>query len=311
MTNDHGQITFSAEEPARLDAWLAGARTELSRSRWQELIKDGRVTVNGIARKPNYSLRTNDVIAWEIPPVEPTELKPEPMNLDVMYEDSDLIVINKPPGLVIHPAPGHSTGTLVHGLLAHCDDLAGIGGKERPGIVHRLDRDTSGCLLVAKTQESLNALAKQFKDRIVKKEYVALVWGKPSPAKGTIKTLIARDPNHRQKMSANVKTGRDAVSHYEVVHSYKEMSFVRIRIETGRTHQIRVHMAHLHHAVVGDAMYGRSRKSDVGELIKRQMLHAERITFVHPRTGDTLEFNAPLPADFRTLLAALREAQPR
>ena len=180
MTNDKGQLTIGENESSRLDAFLATKLPELSRSRWQELIKDGRVTVNGEMRKPNYSLRENDVIAWDIPPPEPSELKPENIPLDVLFEDSDIIVINKPPGLVVHPAPGHSAGTLVHGLLFHCDDLAGIGGEERPGIVHRLDRDTSGCLIVAKTESALNELARQFKERDVKKEYVALVWGNPA-----------------------------------------------------------------------------------------------------------------------------------
>lgn len=305
MNPDGTTLRFSGEAFARLDAFLASNVPELSRSRWQDLIKTGSVTVNGSARKANYSLRANDLVSWTIPPMEPTELKAENIPLDVLFEDSDLLVINKPAGLVVHPAPGHSTGTLVHGLLFHCDDLAGIGGEERPGIVHRLDRDTSGCLLVAKTEQALNALAKQFKDRIVKKEYVALVWGKPSPPRGTIKTLIGRDPHHRKKMSVKVSSGRESVTHYEVVQSWDDISFVRLRIETGRTHQIRVHMTHLLHPVVGDALYGRSRKHELGDLIVRQMLHAERISFTHPRTGAELEFNAPLPTDFRALLAAL------
>lgn len=307
MAENTGQIAVSDVGSQRLDAFLAAYDPSRSRSRWQDLIREGRVTVNGTARKPNYTLREGDVIAWEIPPPEPAGLEPEDIPLDILYEDADLLVINKPPGLVVHPAPGHSSGTLVHGLLFHCDDLAGIGGEERPGIVHRLDRDTSGCLLVAKTEQALHALARQFKNRDVKKEYVALVWGRPVPARGTIRTLIGRDPHHRQKMSAKVATGREAVTHFELVQPFGEMSFVRVRIETGRTHQIRVHLAHIHHPVVGDAMYGRARQHELRDLITRQMLHAERITFVHPRTGAELEFTAPLPADFRALLGALRE----
>lgn len=309
MSENKGQMTCAA--PAqRLDAFLAARRPDLSRARWQQLIRDGRVTVNGAARKPNHALHAGDRIAWEIPPAEPAELQPEEMPLDVLFEDADLIVINKPAGLVVHPAPGHSTGTLVHGLLFHCDDLTGIGGEERPGIVHRLDRDTSGCLVVAKNEQAHRALVAQFKARDVRKEYVALVWGRPVPAQGTVRTLIGRDPHHRQKMSAKVRAGREAVTHYEVVQAFADMSFVRVKIETGRTHQIRVHMAHLRHPVVGDTMYGRARQHPLAGLIVRQMLHAERIAFTHPRTGLELEFTAPLPPDFRALLAALRGAAP-
>ena len=300
-------LRYSISSPSRLDAFLATAAPEFSRSRWQDLIREGHVTVNGKTVKPNHTLRTGDTIDWTLPPTAPTELVPEDLKLDVLFEDADLIVLNKPPGLVVHPAPGHSTGTLVHGLLHHCDDLAGIGGEERPGIVHRLDRDTSGCLVVAKTEPALNALAAQFKDRDVKKEYVALVWGTPSPRTGTVRTLIARDPHHRQRMSAKVKAGREAVSHYEVLETWDDLAFVRIRIETGRTHQIRVHMAHLHHPVAGDALYGRAHPHHaLTPLLVRQMLHAERIAFRHPTTGQDLAFAAPLPPDFRAVLTALR-----
>lgn len=305
MTAPAQTLTFSGA-PCRLDAWLAASVPALSRSRWQALVKEGQVTVNGQPRKANHTLHEGDVVGWTIPPPEPSELQPEDMKLDVLFEDADLLVINKPAGLVVHPAPGHRTGTLVHGLLHHCDDLAGIGGEERPGIVHRLDRDTSGCLLVAKTQSALNDLARQFKDRGVRKEYVALVWGRPSPPAGTVRTLIGRDPRNRQKMSSAVTTGREAITHYETVHAYPDMTLVHVRIETGRTHQIRVHMAHLRHPVVGDAMYGRARVHPLKELFTRQMLHAARITFTHPRTGAALEFEAPLPPDFRALLTALR-----
>jgi len=310
MTEENGQIVFTEAESQRLDLFLAAHLPDLSRARWQQLIKDGLVTVTGQARKPNYSLRAEDRIDWRVPPPAPTELVPEDVPFEVLFEDEDLIVINKPAGLVVHPAPGHSSGTLVHGLLYHCDDLTGIGGEERPGIVHRLDRDTSGCLVVAKNDAAHKDLVRQFKERDVKKEYIALVWGRPEPARGTVRTLIGRDPHHRQKMSARVRSGREAVSHYEVVQTFGDISYVRVKIETGRTHQIRVHMAHLRNPVVGDTMYGRARQHPLNELISRQMLHAERIAFDHPRTGLELEFIAPLPADFRALLAALREANP-
>lgn len=300
-----GSRRYEGAGRERLDAWLAGAEPSLSRARWQQLIRDERVLVNGKAVKPNESLHAGDEIRWELPPPAPTNLEGEAMHLDILFEDADLIVINKPPGLVVHPAPGHATGTLVHGLLHHCEDLSGIGGEERPGIVHRLDRDTSGCLIVAKTEAAMAELARQFKDREVKKEYTALVWGRPIPAQGTVRTTIGRDPRHRQKMCADVKHGRDAVTHYETVTLFPDMTLMRLRIETGRTHQIRVHMAHLHHPVVGDRVYGRARKHEHEDLIVRQMLHAGRVSFTHPKSHKLMIFEAPLPADFAALMSAM------
>jgi 23S rRNA pseudouridine1911/1915/1917 synthase len=296
------------EAGRRLDAWLAARRPELSRARWQDLIKDGHVLVNDAPRKANYAVRGGDAVAFEVPAARPTALAAEDIPLDVLYEDGDLLVINKPPGLVVHPAPGHDAGTLVNALLHRCKDLAGIGGERRPGIVHRLDRDTSGALVVAKNEAAMAHLAAQFKNRSVAKEYVALVQGAVARKSGRIATLIGRSPRDRKKMSARVTRGRDAVSNYEVVEQFESAALVRVRIETGRTHQIRVHMAHLGHPVLGDEAYGRARTHDSIPSLPRQMLHAERIAFRHPRTGVDLRIEAPWPEDFRTAVEALRSS---
>ena len=297
----HHSLVFSGPS-TRLDHWLAARLPDLSRARWQELIKEGHVRVNGQPKKPHYELRENDVVDYEIPPPQPTELVAQDIPLTILFEDSDILVLNKPPGLVVHPAPGHSDGTLVNALLHHCKDLQGIGGEQRPGIVHRLDRDTSGVLVIAKNETAMKRLAAQFKSREVRKQYAALVWGCPAPESGTIRTMIGRNPHDRKKMSAKPTSGRPAVTHYETVRKFPEASFLRIRIETGRTHQIRVHMAHIGHPVIGDTQYGRARKTNRPIHAARQMLHAEQLAFAHPITGKTLEFTAPIPGDMQTLL---------
>ena len=289
----------------RLDIWLHTRIPAHSRARWQELIKSGKVRVNGAEKKTRYLLREGDVIEFEIPPPRPVELVPEDKPLDILYEDKDLLVLNKPPGLVVHPAPGHDDGTLVNALLFHCHDLAGIGGELRPGIVHRLDKDTSGLLIVAKNETAMAALAAQFKSHRVRKEYLALVWGQPVPAAGTVDTLIGRSLRDRKKMSTHTAAGRQAITHYETLHNYADVSLLRLRIETGRTHQIRVHMTHLGHPIVGDTQYGRARKNRLPAAASRQMLHAERIAFEHPRTGKAMEFTAPIPGDMQALIEAL------
>lgn len=294
----------------RLDAVLARVRPELSRARWQEEIKADRVTVNGKPGRCKMPVKPGDRIEWHLPPPEPTGLQPEDIPLDVLYEDPDMIVINKPPGLVVHPAPGHPAGTLVNALLHHCPDLHGIGGELRPGLVHRLDRDTSGVMVVAKNDGAMVALARQFKDRRTQKEYLALVWGCPRDRAGIIHTRIARSEHDRKKMAAyplqpseGEPRGKEAISRYEVLETIGPVSLVRVRIETGRTHQIRVHMAHLRHPVVGDLVYGGARK----ELpARRQMLHAERLSLVHPRTAQSMTFVAPMPGDFRELISRLK-----
>lgn len=296
-----------AEKPeARLDAWLAEAVPEHSRSRWQSLIKDGLVTVNGAPCKANQKLRAGDRVEWTVPEPVAAEPQAEEIPLNILYEDRDLIVINKPAGLVVHPAAGNETGTLVNALLHHCADLAGIGGEKRPGIVHRLDKDTSGVMVVAKNQKAMNSLSAQFKERDTQKEYVTVVKGVPFPPRGTVETTIGRHPVHRKKMAVNVRGGREAVSHYETVEAFTDAALLRVKIETGRTHQIRVHMAHIKHPVIGDEVYGR------GFRIKapRQMLHAAKLSLIHPKTRKRLTFEAPLPADMEMLLGCLRAVRP-
>jgi len=300
----------------RLDIWLThqaiACQTGVSsRARIQALIHDGHVTVNGQMAKEHHKIRPGDIVRLVIPPPVATALIPEAIPLDILYEDADLLVINKPAGLVVHPAAGHSSGTLVNALLHHCGNLAAIGGEQRPGIVHRLDRDTSGIMVVAKSDRALAGLMNQFKQRTIHKNYVALVWGQPNPARGTIETLIGRHRVDRKKMSVQPKTGRRAVTHYKLMERFGDVSLLRIGLETGRTHQIRVHMAHCGHAIVGDAQYGKRSVRPLPASVGRQMLHAETLAFTHPVTGKPLSFTAPWPADLNTLVAALRKPEPQ
>jgi 23S rRNA pseudouridine1911/1915/1917 synthase len=297
----------SDEAKMRLDVWLTHRHPDLSRARWQDLIKAGHVQVGGISRKPTYSITVGDNITAYIPPPEQIELIAEDLGLVILFEDADMIVINKPPGLVVHPAPGHASGTLVNALLHHCQDLAGVGGEKRPGIVHRLDQDTSGVLVAAKNDTAMMNLAAQFKNRSTRKEYIAVVWGTPVPAKGTIRTTIGRDPVNRKKMSTRSTIGREAVSHYDVMQSWEQVSLVKIRIETGRTHQIRVHLAHIKHPVVGDSVYGRKRPPELPALVTRQLLHAWKLSLAHPRTGKPMTLEAPWPDDLNGMIRALEK----
>lgn len=299
--------TETVVTPTRLDRWLAGQDAEVSRARWQELIRSGAVTVNGRACRPNQAVRPGDCIEAVIPPPAPVEVAAEAIPLSVVYEDESLIVIDKPPGMVVHPAPGHAGGTLVNALLHHVRDLKGIGNELRPGIVHRLDRDTSGLLVAAKDERTMVRLARQFKSREVGKEYLALAWGRPRPPQGTVRTTIGRDPRNRKKMSTRSPRGREAVTHYETVETFSTCSLLRVRIETGRTHQIRVHLAHLGHPVVGDAVYGRGGKPRLPVPAERQMLHAAQLRFTHPATGLPLDLASPLPPDFEAVVSALRQ----
>lgn len=291
-------------EGSRLDAWLAGAVPGRSRARWQDLIRKHHVTVDGQPCRPRTRLRGGERVAYVIPPAEPVLLEPEPIQLDILFEDRELIAVNKPAGLVVHPAPGHARGTLVHALLYHCGDLTGVGGELRPGIVHRLDKDTSGVLVAAKTEHSLLGLADQFKNRSVRKQYVALVAGIPSPASGTIETLISRSEHHRKKMDVHPTRGKPAITHYSVESPFPGASLVRLRIETGRTHQIRVHLAHLGHPVLGDPLYG-VRRRGLEPRPARQMLHAESLSLRHPTSDAPLVFLAPWPDDFVKTLQTL------
>lgn len=290
----------------RLDVWLSQIETGLSRARIQDLIRTGNIIVNGKPAKPSLSLQPGQEIGITVPPPVDVELKPEAIPLAVLFEDADLIVLNKPAGLVVHPAAGHASGTLVNALLAHCGDLAGIGGEKRPGIVHRLDRDTTGVMVVAKNETSMRALVNQFRHRQVTKEYLALVWGHPNPPAGRTETLIGRNPNDRKKMCTRPTTGRPAITNYETAETFTDTALLRVRIETGRTHQIRVHMAFLGHPIIGDPHYGRPRRDLLpAPLPARQMLHAARLRFTHPSTGKDVVFEAPLPQDMRELLDLL------
>lgn len=302
---------------SRLDVFLASQITDLTRNRAQELIRAGMVRVNDCSDlKTSYRLKTGDRISISLPPVRSLELEPEPIDLHIIHEDRALLILNKPPGLVVHPAPGHVTGTLVHGLLQHCQDLSGIGGVLRPGIVHRLDKDTSGLVVVAKHDRAHLSLSRQFASGQVFKKYTALAHGIPKSRTGKIDLPIGRHPKKRKEMSIRLDNGRSALTYWERMESFGNyFSLILVTPKTGRTHQIRVHLAHLGHPIVGDPVYGYKKnwwKQQIeirqGALpeIRRQMLHAGTLGFTHPDTGDYCEFSAPLPADMEEVLAVLR-----
>lgn len=305
------KITAGPEDAGkRLDAWLAERLPDCSRARVQALIKAGCVGREGGAARPRTPVSPGMTVSVAIPPPEPCALRPEPIPLDVLHEDRDVVVVNKPPGLVVHPAAGHASGTLVNALLHHCGDLAGVGGELRPGIVQRLDKDTSGVMVVAKNDRAMEALVGQFKAGLVGKRYLAILRGVPRPAAGTVETLIGRSPHDRKKMSARVRSGRRAVTHYEVAEALGGFCLARVRIETGRTHQVRVHMAHLGYSVLGDRQYGRQRTGEQLVSAPRQMLHAHRLSFRHPGSDRPVSFTAPLAPDMAAVLEALRERAP-
>jgi 23S rRNA pseudouridine1911/1915/1917 synthase len=277
----------------RLDQYLAGQVERLSRARIQDLIKEGQITLNGAPTKASARLRDGDTVVLNEPPPTPIETRAEEIALDVLYEDDDFIVINKPAGLVVHPAAGNWTGTLVNALLHHCRTLSGIGGEQRPGIVHRLDKDTSGCLVVAKNDLAHQSLARQFAGREVAKIYLALVAGKFARKSGVIEAAIGRHPVQRKKMTVLTgERGRAAKTGYRVLRELPVGTLVECTLHTGRTHQIRVHLKHLGHALLGDEVYGKRGG------FARQMLHAWRLGFVHPRTGEKMSFESPIPPDF-------------
>ena len=267
----------------RIDVFVARRLPDLSRSRVRRLLESGAVLLDGRPARPSHRLTTGQRVRVAVPPPEPDGAQPEAIPLDVLYEDADLLAVNKPAGMTVHPAPGHATSTLVNAVLAHSSDLSGVGGVLRPGIVHRLDRDTSGVILVAKNDAAHQALASQLKERRIEKVYLALVEGTPRPAEGVIDAPIARDPRNRRRM-AIVEGGREAVTAYRVVERLRGVALVEARPKTGRTHQIRVHLAAIGHPIVGDALYGHA-----SPLVSRQFRHAWRITFAHPRTGEQTE----------------------
>lgn len=285
----------------RIDKVISAAEEDWSRSQISNWVKDGHIKVNGETVKPNYKVRLEDEITITPPLLEELDAEPEDLDLDIVYEDEDVLVVNKPKGMVVHPAPGHASGTLVNGLMHHCTDLSGINGIVRPGIVHRIDKDTSGLLMVAKNDLAHASLVDQLVEKSVTRKYIALVHGHIAHDKGTIEAPIARDPKERQKMAV-VDKGKHAVTHFTVLERFGDYTLVECRLETGRTHQIRVHMRYIGFPLVGDPKYGPRKTMDIGG----QALHAGVIGFIHPRTKEYLEFSAPLPAEFEELLESLR-----
>ncbi len=297
----------------RLDKYLSDALPGLSRTRIRELIVLGNVVMDAGTARPSSRLKGGETVTVVVPPPRPIDLSPEDRPLKILFQDRDLLVVEKPAGMVVHPAPGHPCGTLVNALLTHADRLSGIGGVARPGIVHRLDKDTSGILVVAKNDEAHASLSAQFSShRTVLRLYHGIVWGRPSPPNGKIETSVGRHPVDRKKMAVLRSGGRRAVTHYRVLESFGPFSLVEFRLETGRTHQVRVHCASLSCPIVGDDVYGRPRKIPPGKtaggktaVVDRFLLHAFRLGFVHPGTGERVEFEVPDPPEFAAFRAAV------
>ena len=301
---DESILFITTEESGeRVDALLARMIPELSRSTIQQLIESGNVLLSGLPVRKNYRYRSGDMLQVALPELTEIPLVPQDLPLDIVYEDDDLIVVNKARGMVVHPAPGHPDGTLVNALLFHCgDSLSGIGGEKRPGIVHRIDKDTSGLLIAAKNDFAHLALSAQLADHTLRREYEAVVGGRLREDSGTIDAPIGRHPTDRKRMAVTSKGSRSAVTHWEVLARYRGYTQLRCRLETGRTHQIRVHMAYIGHPLLGDRTYG-APSPDKG--LEGQCLHARRLRFVHPRTGETVELEAPLPDYFLEVLKKL------
>ena len=302
-----GRVIVTVQESGeRIDALLARSVEGLTRAGAQRLIEDGSVTLRGAAVKKNYKSKAGDEITLELPdaPAE-VPLVAQDIPLDVVFEDSDVIVINKPRGMVVHPAPGHADGTLVNALLHHCgDSLSGIGGEKRPGIVHRIDMDTSGLLIVAKNDYAHQFLSAQLSDRSLSRVYEAVVYGRFRADSGTVDAPIGRHPTDRKRMAVTAKNSREAVTHWEVIARYNGFTHIRCRLETGRTHQIRVHMAHIGHPLLGDMVYGK-KKAEKG--LTGQCLHARELKFIHPRTGEKVHLYTELPEYFTEVLNKLGE----
>ncbi|MFB6727255.1 RluA family pseudouridine synthase [Bacillus mobilis] len=297
------QVTVAEEQKSeRIDKFVAEINSEWSRSQVQQWIKDDVVTVNGKSVKVNYKVRENDEITVTIPEPEELDIQAEDMNLEIYYEDADVLVVNKPRGMVVHPAPGHTSGTLVNGLMHHCTDLSGINGVMRPGIVHRIDKDTSGLLMVAKNDVAHESLVNQLVAKTVTRRYKAIVHGVIPHDKGTIDAPIARDKKERQSMTVD-ENGKNAVTHFQVLERFKDFTLVECRLETGRTHQIRVHMKYIGYPLAGDPKYGPKKTLNMNG----QALHAGILGFDHPRTGEYIQFEAPIPEVFEDALNILRK----
>ncbi|PYI54556.1 RluA family pseudouridine synthase [Paenibacillus flagellatus] len=299
----HEWTVGAGEAGERVDKYVTESfEDDVSRSQIQQWVRNGDVTVNGVAVKPNFKLSAGDRVVLAVPDPVEVHIGPEPIPLDVVYEDGDVIVVNKPRGMVVHPAPGHYTGTLVNALLHHCRDLSGINGVLRPGIVHRIDKDTSGLIMAAKNDSAHKSLAEQLKAHTVTRKYTAVVHGIVAHNQGTVDAPIGRDPSDRKMYTVTDKNSKHAVTHFIVVDRIKDYTVLQLKLETGRTHQIRVHMKYIGHPLVGDPMYGRSK----GNPIDGQALHAGVLGFVHPTKGDYMEFEAELPDDMKHLLEVLK-----
>lgn len=304
------------ESGIRIDRYLAEKESGFSRSFIQKLLKEGQVTVGGRPAKSNYKIRENDCIRLEVPDSSEPDIVPEDIPLDILYEDEDVLIVNKPKGMVVHPAAGHYQGTLVNAVMAHCgDSLSGINGVLRPGIVHRIDKDTTGALLVCKNDTAHRDLAEQLKNHSIRRRYRAVVQGNLKEDEGTIEGPIGRHPTDRKKMAVNYKNGKDAITHYKVLERFGQATYVECRLETGRTHQIRAHMKHIGHPLFNDTRYGgdqilrgttensyRLFVRHCFELCPRQALHARTLGFVHPRNGQQMDFTSPLPHDMQALI---------
>ncbi|MBD5449904.1 MAG: RluA family pseudouridine synthase [Lachnospiraceae bacterium] len=300
------QFTYQiglGEDDERLDKWISSTLPDLSRSYIQKCIKDDDVLVNGKPQKASYRLRVDDEIIFHIPEAVEPDIAAEDIPLDILYEDEDILIINKPKGMVVHPAPGHYSGTLVNAVMYHCKNhLSGINGILRPGIVHRIDRDTTGSLIICKNDHAHNAIAAQLKEHSITRRYRAIVHGVISQDNGTVSASIGRDPKDRKKMSVNETNGKHAVTHYTVLQRFREYTYIECQLETGRTHQIRVHMTSIGYPLLGDEVYGNRRSP---WHLDGQTLHAMTIGFIHPSTGEYTEVNAPLPEYFEHLLHIL------
>lgn len=317
---EHREFIYQSEgTPERLDVFIARIAADLTRSGVQRLVESGLVTVNGLTERPSCKLKNGDLVEVKIPPPIPAVPIAEEIPLEILYEDEDIIVINKPAGMVVHPGAGNFSGTLVNALLAHCHDLSGIGGEIRPGIVHRIDKDTSGVLVVAKNDRAHQVLAQQFQQHSIKRIYTALVYGSPKNDKGSICSAIGRHPTDRKKMSGSARKGRHAATHWRVLSRFKGISLMKVSLETGRTHQIRVHLSEAGHPLVGDPVYGGTgRLAGIADpvlrkLIKelgRQALHAGVLGIIHPSTGQYLEFEATVPEDMIRILEYLERSRP-
>ena len=319
MTGEHFHqfIVKNTEQGQRLDAFVPVHCPDLSRNACARLIRLGLVTVNNQIKKPAYPLKAGESVSIIVPEPEAPDILAQKMDLEILFEDKDIVVVNKAPGLVVHPGPGHSQNTLVNALMAHCNDLSGIGGVQRPGIVHRLDKDTSGVILVAKNDLAHTGLARQFSGRTIQKVYLALSHGVIKEDTGTVDLPIARHTSDRKRMHVSTPAkGREALSLWKVRERFEDASFIEVQIKTGRTHQIRVHLAAIHHPVIGDPVYGGRKKrgrlpvSIQGKAAspERQMLHAHTICFTHPITEKNLSCTAPLPQDMESILSALRDS---